>query len=192
MHDQAGRQQILDEIAAEVRACRKCPLNRSRTHAVPGEGSCNALVMFIGEAPGHYEDQEGRPFVGNAGQLLDELLKRADMQRNQVFIANILKCRPPNNRDPSTEEAAACREYLDAQIATVQPQVICLLGRVPLQTLLVPGGSITRLHGRHQQKDGITWMPLFHPAAALHRPEYMPQLHQDMDRLKQLLRSELG
>jgi uracil-DNA glycosylase family 4 len=187
MLDRANRQQLLDEISAEVRACRKCTLHRTRTHAVPGEGSCSARVMFIGEAPGYHEDQQGRPFVGSAGQLLDDLLQRAQLRRDDIFIANILKCRPPNNRDPGSEEAAACREYLDGQIALIQPEVVCLLGRVPLQALLVPGGSITRLHGQPQERDGMLWLPLFHPAAALHRPQYLPQLYQDMERLKQLL-----
>jgi len=139
MLDRANRQQLLDEISAEVRACRKCTLHRTRTHAVPGEGNCSARVMFIGEAPGYHEDQQGRPFVGSAGQLLDDLLQRAQLRRDDIFIANILKCRPPNNRDPGSEEAAACREYLDGQIALIQPEVVCLLGRVPLQALLVRG-----------------------------------------------------
>jgi uracil-DNA glycosylase family 4 len=187
MLDDTERQHIIDEIAEEIRVCTKCPLHQGRKHAVPGEGSCMAQVMFVGEAPGYHEDQQGRPFVGQAGQLFDNLLKRAGLNRSDIYIANILKCRPPNNRDPSPEEAAACREYLDAQIAAVQPQVVCLMGRVPLQALLMPSGSITRLHGCPQEKHGIIWLPLFHPAAALHRPAYLPQLYQDMDRLRQLL-----
>jgi len=191
MLDKAAKQQILDEIAAQVRGCKRCPLHRSRTKPVPGEGDPDADVMFIGEAPGYYEDQQGRPFVGNAGQLLDRLLGIAGLRRTDVFIGNILKCRPPKNRDPGPDERAACAEYLDAQIATIQPLVICLLGRVPLQTLLDPGGSITRLHGKPQERDGILWVPLFHPAAALHRADYMPHLEQDMANLKQILDSRL-
>ncbi len=191
MLDKAAKQQVLDEIAAQVRSCTRCPLHRSRIQAVAGEGNPDAEVMFIGEAPGHYEDQQGRPFVGNAGQLLDRLLLMANLRRSDVFIGNILKCRPPKNRDPQPDERAACSEYLDAQIATIEPRVICLLGRVPLQTLLDPGGSITRLHGQPQEKDGVLWVPLFHPAAALHRADYMPQLETDMSNLRGILDSRL-
>ncbi len=189
--DRAAKEAMLEQIAAEVRVCRRCPLHQSRRHAVPGEGDCDADIMFIGEAPGYYEDQQGRPFVGQAGKLLDNLLERAGLSRTHVFIANILKCRPPKNRDPGPEERAACAEYLDAQIATIQPRAICLLGRVPLQALLEPGGSISRSHGIPVRKDGIIWVPLFHPAAALHRPEYLPHLEADMTKLKAILDEKL-
>ncbi len=191
MLDSAAKQQILDELAAEVRGCTRCPLHRTRTNAVPGEGDADADIMFIGEAPGYHEDQQGRPFVGAAGQLLDKLLGQIGLHRRDVFIANILKCRPPDNRDPAPEERAACSEYLDAQVATIQPRAICLLGRVPLQTLLDPTASITKLHGKPQEKDGILWVPLFHPAAALHRADYMPQLVEDIKNLKHILASRL-
>ncbi len=147
--------------------------------------------MFIGEAPGYHEDRRGLPFVGAAGQLLDDLLKRARLRRSEVFIANILKCRPPKNRDPGEHERAACAEYLDAQIAIIEPKLICLLGRIPLQALLDPDASISRVHGSQIRKDGMLWVPMFHPAAALHRPEYLPTLETDFDRLGQMLR-ELG
>ena len=185
--DRAAKEEMLEQIAAAVRVCRRCTLHEGRRQAVPGEGDCDADIMFIGEAPGYYEDQQGKPFVGQAGKLLDNLLAQAGLRRADVFIANILKCRPPKNRDPGPEERAACAEYLDAQIATIQPRAICLLGRVPLQALLEPGASISKVHGIPVRKDGILWVPLFHPAAALHRPEYLPQLEADMTNLKATL-----
>lgn len=188
MLDRKTKEQLLSEIAAEVQACRRCPLHASRHRAVPGSGDPDARVMFIGEAPGYYEDQQGVPFVGAAGQLLDRLLARAGLSRDEVFIANILKCRPPKNRDPGETERAACAEYLDAQIGIIQPSVICLLGRVPLQALVDPTASVTRIHGSTIRKEGMLWIPLFHPAAALHQPHHMPALETDFDRLGDTLR----
>lgn len=187
MLDTKTKEQLLSEIAGEVRACRRCPLHATRTNAVPGAGDPDARVMLIGEAPGYYEDQQGLPFVGAAGQLLDRLLARAGLARGEVFIANILKCRPPKNRDPGGAERAACAEFLDAQICTIQPRIICLLGRVPLQALLDPEASISRVHGSVVRRDGMLWVPLFHPAAALHQPHYLPALETDFDRLGKTL-----
>ena len=188
MLDRQTKEQLLAEIAAGVQACKRCPLHTTRNRAVPGAGDPDARVMFIGEAPGYYEDQQGVPFVGAAGQLLDRLLARAGLVREEVFIANILKCRPPKNRDPGETERAACAEYLDAQIGIIQPCLICLLGRVPLQALVDPSASVTRIHGSTIRKDGMLWIPLFHPAAALHQPHHMPALEADFDSLGETLR----
>jgi DNA polymerase len=178
---------VLAEIAEEVRACRKCALARARTHAVPGEGPENAAIMFVGEGPGQREDEQGRPFVGPAGQLLNQLLLQAGLRRPDVFITNIVKCRPPGNRDPLPEEIAACREYLVGQIATINPKVICVLGRPALHALIDPTLSISREHGVARVIDGITYVPLYHPAAALHQQSLAPILVEDMRRLAPFL-----
>jgi len=183
---------LLEEIAAEVRRCQKCALWRSRTHAVPGEGPANAAIVFIGEGPGVAEDKQGRPFVGPAGRLLDTLLLQAGLRRPDVFITNIVKCRPPENREPHPDEVAACREYLDGQIAAINPEVICLLGRPATQTLLDPKASISKIHGQPVERDGILYVPLYHPAAALHRDSLQPTLVEDMAKLKGLLKRRLG
>ena len=178
---------MLTELAAQIAGCQRCGLARGRTRTVPGEGSATARVMLIGEGPGEQEDHSGRPFVGAAGQLLSRLLLLAGLRRDEVFIANLVKCRPPRNREPLPEEAHACRPYLDAQIALVNPRLICLLGRPATQALLAPGASITRLHGQPQERDGLLYMPLYHPAAALHRQDLLPVLEADMHRLGRLL-----
>ncbi|HEY3398076.1 MAG TPA: uracil-DNA glycosylase [Armatimonadota bacterium] len=186
--DCAQRQALLDEIAAQVRVCTLCRLSESRTHAVPGEGPPNAAVMFIGEGPGAAEDRQGRPFVGPAGQLLNQLLLKAGLRRPEVFITNIVKCRPPENRDPQPDEIAACREYLDGQIALLQPQLICPLGRPATQTLLDPTLSMAQAHGRRQEREGLTFFPLYHPAAALHNPRLSQPLEEDFEALGRMLR----
>src|SRR5947208_3147423 len=127
-------EEMLREVAAEVSTCTKCKLCKGRTRAVPGEGNPNAKILFIGEGPGYHEDQQGRPFVGPAGQFLDELLTSINLKRSDVFIANVVKCRPPNNRDPLPEEIQACNDYLDRQIAAINPQVIVTLGRYSMPT----------------------------------------------------------
>jgi DNA polymerase len=182
-----SRNQILDEIAAEVRVCVKCRLCETRTQAVPGEGDPLARLMFIGEGPGAQEDRTGRPFVGQAGQLLNTLLGSIGLRREDVFIANVVKCRPPNNREPEPDEATACNDWLMSQIALVQPEIIGLLGGTALKWVLDPNLRITRVHGRLYRKDGILFMPLFHPAAALRRAEWVPPLEQDFRALKELL-----
>lgn len=183
---------MLDDIAAEIRNCRKCRLWEGRTHAVPGEGRADAQIMFVGEGPGSQENQQGRPFVGPAGQLLGELLSQAGLRRDDVFITNIVKCQPPRNREPLPDEVAACRDYLNGQIAVINPRVICTLGRPALQTLIEPDASIGREHGRPREVDGMLFVPLYHPAAALHRQDLRPQLVADMEKLKVILGQELG
>ncbi len=168
----------LDEVARAVRACTDCPLHRGRTNAVPGEGNPSAALMFIGEGPGFHEDRQGRPFVGPAGQLLDGLLASIGTNRDDVFIANMVKCRPPDNRDPQPTEISACARYLDRQIELVNPKIIVTLGRFSLGRFF-PGESITRARGRLRQKDGRLIFPVLHPAAALRRPELRTTLIED-------------
>ena len=168
----------LDDVAQAVRSCTDCPLHRGRTNAVPGEGSPTAELMFIGEGPGFHEDRQGRPFVGPAGQLLEGLLASIGTNREQVFIANMVKCRPPDNRDPLPTEISACSKYLDRQIELVNPKIIVTLGRFSLGRFF-PGESITRARGRLRQKDGRLIFPVMHPAAALRRPELRSTMIQD-------------
>ena len=168
----------LDDIAHAVRACTDCPLHRGRTNAVPGEGSPAADLMFIGEGPGFHEDRQGRPFVGPAGQLLEGLLASIGTNRDDVFIANMVKCRPPDNRDPQPPEITACSKYLDRQIELVNPKIIVTLGRFSLGRFF-PGESITRARGRLREKDGRFIFPVMHPAAVLRRPELRATMVED-------------
>lgn len=183
---------LLAEIASEVRACRRCRLCEGRAHAVPGEGNPQARLMFIGEGPGAQEDQTGRPFVGAAGQLLDRLLSGVGLSRDEVFIANVVKCRPPGNRVPQDDEALACQEWLMAQIAVVQPEIIGLLGGTALNFVLDPEARITRVRGQIFRKDGLLFMPLFHPAAVLRRAEWMAPMEQDFRALRKFLDGAVG
>lgn len=183
----SDRSAVLEEIAAEIRQCRACPLHEGRSNAVPGEGPADAKVMFIGEAPGREEDAQGRPFVGPAGRYLNGLLQRAGLEREQVFITNIVKCRPPANREPTAEEADTCRPFLDGQIACICPKVICLLGRPATLALLDPGATMSRVHGQTFERDGILYIPLYHPAAALHNQRLAPVLIEDFERLGRVL-----
>ena len=185
-------EEALEEIHAQIRVCPLCALCHSRTKAVPGEGAVDAEVMFVGEAPGQDEDRQGRPFVGAAGRVLTEHLKKIGLKRSEVFITNIVKCRPPGNRDPQPEEIAACRDYLLSQIAIINPKVICALGRFAAQSLIDPNLSISREHGKARRLSGIAYMPVFHPAAALHQPRYIDGLESDFRQLRALLAEELG
>ncbi len=181
------RAQILAEIAAEVRVCPKCRLAATRTQAVPGEGNPHARLMFIGEGPGAQEDQTGRPFVGKAGQLLNRLLSGIGLRREDVFITNVVKCRPPDNRVPEDDEVAACNDWLMSQIALVQPEIIGLLGGTAVKAVLDANFRITKVHGNLYRRDGILWMPFHHPAGALRRDEWLAQLEQDFLKLRDLL-----
>ena len=176
----------LDEIEARVRACTDCPLSEGRTHAVPGEGARSARVIFIGEAPGYQEDQQGRPFVGPAGRFLDELLGNVGLKREDVFIANMVKCRPPNNRDPLPTEVAACTKYLDRQIELLQPDLIVTLGRYAMGKYF-PKESISRVRGKVRTKDGQRILPLLHPAAALHQASLRESIEQDFKVIPQAI-----
>ncbi len=181
----------LEQVHAQVRACRLCSLSQSRSRAVPGEGAGAADVMFVGEAPGGDEDRQGRPFVGPAGRLLTEQLRKIDIDRGNVFITNVVKCRPPGNRDPQPVEIETCRDYLLSQIALINPKVICTLGRFAAQTLIDPRLSITRQHGNPRHMSGILYLPIYHPAAALHQARLVDALESDFRRLRTLLDEEL-
>jgi len=176
----------LEEIAQLVYRCTNCDLHRGRTNAVPGEGAPDAEVMFIGEGPGVQEDRQGRPFVGPAGQFLDELLVSIGMNRRQVYIANMVKCRPPQNRDPLPAEIGACGAYLDRQIELLNPSLIVTLGRFSLGRFF-PGESISRARGRVREKDGRRIYPIMHPAAALYRREMRDSIMEDFRRIPEIL-----
>jgi uracil-DNA glycosylase family 4 len=179
-------QEELARIAAEVSACTLCPLAKGRTRAVPGEGPADAEIMFIGEGPGFHEDRQGRPFVGAAGQFLEELLASVGLKRQQVFIANVVKCRPPGNRDPLPEELAACRPYLDRQIEALRPKVIVTLGRYSMARYF-PTASISQIHGQPRRVGDFYVLPMFHPAAGLHQPRWRPVIEEDFKKLPALL-----
>jgi uracil-DNA glycosylase len=172
----------LERIAAEVRGCPLCKLARTRKNAVPGEGQLAAKIMFIGEAPGRSEDEKGRPFVGAAGRILDDLLKKAGIERSQVFITNIVKCRPPNNRAPEEDEMAACKPYLDRQTALIKPTVICILGRTAYSSLL-GGSSITANRGKIVKRAGQKYFLTFHPAATIYNKNLRSALEADLKKL---------
>lgn len=180
------RAAALAEIAAQVRPCTKCDLHRGRTHAVPGAGNPNAEIMFVGEGPGYHEDQQGLPFVGRSGDYLVQLLKLIGLTRDQVFIGNVVKCRPPGNRDPLPDEILACKPYLDAQIAAIDPLVIVTLGRFSMARYF-PGAKITQIHGKPKYDNGRAYYPMFHPAAALRAQALMPQMEADMRRVLEVL-----
>jgi uracil-DNA glycosylase family 4 len=188
--------QNLDDIAKDIKTCTKCCLSKTRTKAVPGEGNKQAEVIFIGEAPGYYEDVQGRPFVGQAGKLLDNLLKDIGLNREKVYITNIVKCRPPGNRDPQPEEINTCMPYLYEQIKIIKPKVICTLGRFSFAEVMQRKVFISSEHGRPfktgpQSKigEGINVFPLYHPAAALHQPKLMDSLEEDFAKLNEFLKS---
>lgn len=183
----------LEDLHREIRACRRCDLGRARTNAVPGDGRRDADIMFVGEGPGYHEDMQGLPFVGAAGRFLDELLAQAGIARAEVFITNVVKCRPPNNRDPQPEEIAACNEYLLAQIALIKPRAIFTLGRFALATLIDQKlTAISKVHGKAYRKSGIVFVPLYHPAAALHNERLRDTIVEDIARAAALLRQELA
>ncbi|MFW6175119.1 MAG: uracil-DNA glycosylase family protein [Chloroflexota bacterium] len=172
----------LEGIVAKVRGCVLCRLHETRTNAVPGEGSDSPAIMFIGEGPGQTEDEQGRPFVGRAGRLLDELMAEVPLRREDVYITNVVKCRPPENRDPYPDEVTACWPYLEAQIALLQPRVIATLGRHSLQRF-IPGARISQAHGQSLRWRNIVIFPLYHPAAALRSTGLRDTLAEDMAKL---------
>lgn len=177
----------LETLARMIRACTRCPLADTRTNAVPGEGSPNARVMFVGEGPGQVEDETGRPFVGPAGQLLDELLGSIGLARADVFITNIVKCRPPRNRAPLPDEREACKPYLGKQIQFIRPLILCTLGGPALAVVGGAENSISRQHGTVIQKKHYRLLPLYHPAAALHNPNLRSTQFEDIKELRRLL-----
>ena len=182
----AERLAEINVLNEEVRTCPKCDLATTRKRSVPGEGPLDAEIMFIGEGPGYNEDVQGRPFVGNAGTFLEELLASIGMRRDQVYITNVVKCRPPQNRDPAPDEIAACSPYLDRQIAILDPRLIVTLGRFSMARFF-PGKTITRIHGQPKRENGRIIFPMMHPAAALHRPENRQLVEEDMLKIPGLL-----
>ncbi len=186
------RQAALDAIAAEVSACTRCRLAQGRTRAVPGEGSADTEVVFVGEGPGQNEDRQGRPFVGAAGNLLAELLGMIGWRREDVFITNVVKCRPPNNRDPEPDEIAACQPFLKHQLEVLDPALLVTLGRFSLQTFM-PGDRISRVHGTERPIDPATGAraaigyALYHPAAALRQGSLKETMQRDMAAVPEVL-----
>ena len=179
-------QMTLEQLEETIRSCTLCQLHQGRNNAVPGEGPANADIMFIGEGPGFHEDRQGRPFVGAAGQFLEELLASIDMTRDQVYIGNVVKCRPPGNRDPSTTELSACEPYLERQIQLIKPKVIVTLGRFSMYRYF-PGASISKIHGQPKRVGNLLVVPMFHPAAALHQPKWRPLIEADFQKLPHLI-----
>lgn len=181
-------QEALEIIAQQVSACTKCDLYKGRTHAVPGEGPTHAEIMFIGEGPGANEDKQGRPFVGASGKFLDQLLAQAGVTRAEVWITNVVKCRPPGNRDPKLDEIETCTtNYLENQIKIVNPSIIVTLGRHSMSRFF-PDAKITQVHGQMQQVGKRFVIPMFHPAAALHQDRFKPMLLEDFARLPSQLK----
>lgn len=172
----------LKQVAEEVSVCRQCTLAGTRKLAVPGEGPVTARVMLIGEGPGFHENEQGRPFVGAAGKFLDELLAKGGFKRSDVFITNVVKCRPPGNRDPLPEELEACAGFLDRQIAIINPLVIVTLGRFSMAKYF-ENVRISEVHGQPKWIGSRFIIPMFHPAAALHQPKYRPMLEEDFSHL---------
>ncbi len=178
--------QELELIATQVSNCTNCDLHHSRKNAVPGEGPPNAEIMFIGEGPGFHENEQGRPFVGAAGKVLDDLLAKIGMQRSDVFIGNVVKCRPPGNRDPHADEISACSEYLERQIQTIDPKVIVTLGRYSLMYFM-PNAKISDVHGKAMQVRGRLVVAMYHPAAGLHQRSLMSTIEEDFKKIPELI-----
>jgi len=176
----------LKQVTQDVSTCTKCMLHNSRKLAVPGEGPYKAEIMFIGEGPGFYENEQGRPFVGAAGKFLEELLAIVNMKRSEVFITNVVKCRPPGNRDPQSEELAACSNYLERQIQAINPKVIVTLGRYSMANFL-PKAKISSVHGQAVKVKGRLVIAMYHPAAALHQQSLKATIEQDFARLPDLI-----
>ena len=168
----------LRDISAAVRVCEDCELSRGRTNAVPGNGNPSSTIMFVGEGPGFHEDSQGLPFVGQAGQLLNDLLAEVGLKREDVYITNIVKCRPPKNRDPQPNEIQECAKYLNRQIELIDPKVLVTLGRFSMARFF-PGQRISDVHGSARRFNGLTVLPMYHPAAALHQPSLRQTLSDD-------------
>ncbi len=187
----ADRRADLVALYKQLRDCTKCPLSEGRTQVVFGSGNADAGLMFVGEAPGFHEDQQGKPFVGRAGKLLDELLGGIEMTRDDVFVANVLKCRPPGNRDPQPSEIESCEPFLAQQVGLIEPAVICTLGNFATKLLTGRRDGIMKVHGQPQTHElggrVVTIFPVYHPAAALRTPSMVDTLREDFARLPALL-----
>jgi len=183
---------ITEELINKINVCTKCPLHKGRTHAVPGDGSYSAEIMFIGEGPGKSEDEQGKPFVGAAGKLLTQLIESIGLSRNDVFIANVVKCRPPENRDPLPEEVAACWPYLEQQVKIIKPLLIVTLGRHSMGRFL-SDLKISEVHGQPKRTKGFwsekqVYLPLYHPAVALYDPRKKETLFEDFKKIPLILK----
>lgn len=177
----------LTQLYAQIRVCQKCDLAKGRTNTVPGEGPENAEIMMIGEAPGFHEDRQGRPFVGAAGNLLDELLATINLKRNEIYICNVLKCRPPQNRDPQPDEMDACKPYLDQQIELIQPKIIITISRFAMARWFADK-KISEIHGKPKKFGNLVVLPMYHPAAALHQPSLRRVLEEDFKKIPAILK----
>jgi DNA polymerase len=175
-------------LKSEVENCTKCNLHKTRTRVVFGVGDVNASLMIVGEAPGYYEDKKGEPFVGSAGKLLDELLESIGLKRDEIYISNVLKCRPPDNRDPLPEEVAMCSPYLIEQISYINPRLIVTLGNHSTHLLADTNLGMTKVHGQVFKRENYLVFPTFHPAACLYHPEWMKLLKKDFLKISELLR----
>ena len=175
-------------LQREVKACNRCPLSRTRKSVVFGEGSARADLVFVGEAPGEEEDAQGRPFVGRAGKFLDQMIQRIGLLRKDVFICNVLKCRPPNNRDPDPAEVDMCKGYLFTQLQLIRPKVICALGRHAYNTLMNVDARITKIRGQFTEFNGIKLLPTYHPSFLLRNEERVKEALEDMEKLKEVLK----
>jgi uracil-DNA glycosylase len=191
MRSAAERRELLKAVYDEARGCTRCALHQTRTQVVFGSGNADAELMFIGEAPGAHEDRMGLPFVGQAGKLLDKLLGEIGMERGDVFVCNVLRCRPPDNRDPHPKEIEACQEYLFRTVDLTEPTVVCTLGNFSTKLLRADSTGISRLHGREEVRvmgsRAVRLYPLYHPAAALYTPSMQETLRIDFHRIPEIL-----
>ncbi|MFW6109824.1 MAG: uracil-DNA glycosylase family protein [Patescibacteria group bacterium] len=185
-----GKEELLERLAEVINDCRKCRLHKTRTNAVPGDGDVNTQVMLVGQCPGVNEDEQGLPFVGRAGKLLEKLLSTVGLQREDVYITNVVKCRPPENRDPMADEIRGCSPYLDEEIRTVNPKVIVTLGRFAMEHF-ISEGSITENHGRALRCGGRALLPVYHPAAALRNGRLGKDLREDFAKIPKILAGEI-
>lgn len=174
----------MDDIRKAIEECHKCPLYKTRTNIVFGSGNENAKLVFVGEAPGYDEDQQGKPFVGKAGQKLTQIINAIGLSRDEVYITNVLKCRPPNNRNPLPHEIEACEPFLIAQLGIIKPKIICALGTFAAQTLLKTDQPISKLRGRFHTYQGIKLMPTYHPAFLLRSPKYKKDVWEDVQKVR--------
>ncbi len=185
--DLMTKRKALEELYEKVKECRKCPLYQTATQGVPGEGSPGAEIVFVGEGPGKDEDEQGRPFVGAAGKFLTELIESIGYKREDVYIANVIKHRPPGNRDPLPDELGACTSWLDAQLDIIKPKLIVTLGRHSMAYFLGDSLSISKIHGQPKRRGGKVVMPMYHPAAALYRGDLRPVLKADFAKISKVL-----
>ncbi len=180
----------IESIADEIRQCTNCDLCKTRKNAVPGEGGASGGILFVGEAPGAQEDDQGRPFVGRSGKLLDKMMTAINLDRSTAFIANILKCRPPGNRDPLPTEVAACMPYLHRQIAVLRPRVVCTMGSPAVGALLRPGARITAVRGTRHDMGEYILIPMYHPAYLLRNPSAKKEAWHDLQLVERILKGE--